>query len=42
VGLVVALAQWADARWRQVLVGVAGSAGLVWMTAEVLAGRVVP
>lgn len=42
VGLVVALAQWADVRWRQVLVGAAGSAGLVWMTAEVLAGRVVP
>lgn len=42
VGLVVALAQWAGPRWRQVLVGCVGSAGIAWLTAEVLAGRVVP
>lgn len=42
VGLVVALAQWAGPRWRQALVGCVGSAGIVWLTAEVLAGRVVP
>lgn len=40
--LVVALAQWAGPRWRQVLVAVGGSVGLVWLTAEALLGRVVP
>jgi hypothetical protein len=40
--LVVALAQWAGPRWRQVLVGVAGSLGLVWLTAAALLGRVIP
>jgi hypothetical protein len=40
--LVVALAQWADVRRRQVLVAVIGSAGLVWLTTEALLGRVIP
>ena len=40
--LVIALAQWAGPRWRQVLVAVGGSVGLVWLTAEALLGRVVP
>ena len=40
--LVVALAQWADVRWRQVLVAVVGSAGLVWLTTEALLGRIIP
>ena len=40
--LVVALAQWADIRWRQVLVGAVGSIGLVWLTTEALLGRVIP
>ncbi|MDQ7993898.1 MAG: hypothetical protein REI45_14600 [Propionicimonas sp.] len=42
VPLVVALAQWADVRWRQVLVAVGCSAGLVWLTSEALLGRMVP
>ena len=42
VPLVVALAQWSDRRWRQVLVSCVGSAGLVVWTAQVLQGRIVP
>ena len=42
VPLVIALAQWADRRWRSVLVACAGSVGLVVMTAQVLQGRIVP
>lgn len=42
VPFVVALAQWADARWRQVLVAVGCSAGLIWLTSEALLGRMVP
>ena len=42
VPFVVALAMWADVRWRQVLVGVGCSAGLVWLTSEALLGRMVP
>jgi hypothetical protein len=42
VPFVVALAQWADVRWRQVVVGVGCSAGLVWLTSEALLGRMVP
>jgi hypothetical protein len=40
--LVVALAQWAAPRWRQALVAGVGSAGLVWMTAAALLGRMIP
>ncbi len=42
VPLVIALAQWSDRRWRQVLVSCVGSAGLVIWTAQVLQGRIVP
>ncbi len=42
VPFVVALAQWSDRRWRQTLVAVAGSAGLIWLTSEALLGRMVP
>lgn len=42
VPLLVALAQWSDRRWRQVLVSVAGSVGLVIYTAQALQGRIVP
>lgn len=42
VPLVVALAQWSDRRWRQVLVSIAGSVGLVIYTAQALQGRIVP
>ena len=42
VPLVIALAQWADRRWRQVLVAALGSAGVTWMTASVLLGQIVP
>lgn len=42
VPLVVALAQWADRRWKELLVAAVGSAGLVIYTAQVLQGRVVP
>jgi len=42
VPLLIALAQWADRRWRQVLVAVLGSAGVTWMTAAVLLDQIVP
>ena len=42
VPLVIALAQWADRRWRSVLVACVSSVGLVAMTAQVLQGRIVP
>ena len=42
VPLVVALAQWSDRRWKEVLVACAGSAGLVIWTAQALQGRIVP
>jgi hypothetical protein len=42
VPLVIALAQWADRRWRQVLVAVVGSVGVTWMTAAVLLDQIVP
>ena len=42
VPLVIALAQWADKRWRQWLVAALGSAGVTWMTAEILLARIVP
>ena len=42
VPLVIALAQWATARWRQALVGVVGSVGVTWMTASVLLNQIVP
>ncbi len=42
IPFVVALAQWADARWRQVLVAAGCSVGLVWLTSEALLGRMVP
>lgn len=42
VPFVVALAQWADRRWRQLAVAAISSAGLVWLTSEALLGRMVP
>ena len=42
VPFVVALAQWTDRRWRQVLVGVGCSLGLIWLTSEALLTRMVP
>ncbi|MHB1138584.1 MAG: hypothetical protein ACYC2O_06460 [Microthrixaceae bacterium] len=42
VPFVVALAQWAESRARQVLVAVGCSVGLVWLTSEALLGRIVP
>lgn len=42
VPFVVALAQWADRRWRQVGVAAVSSVGLVWLTSEALLGRMVP
>lgn len=42
VPFVVALAQWADRRWRQVAVAGISSAGLIWLTSEALLGRMVP
>lgn len=42
VPLVVALAQWTDRRWKEVLVATVGSAGLVIYTAQALQGRIVP
>jgi hypothetical protein len=42
VPLVVALAQWSDRRWKEVLVACVGSAGLVVWTAQALQGRIVP
>lgn len=38
----VALAQWAGRRWQQVAVAVVGAAGIVWFTAEVMLGRIIP
>ena len=42
VPLVVALAQWSDRRWKEIVVACAGSAGLVVWTAQALQGRIVP
>ncbi|MFZ4517111.1 MAG: hypothetical protein ACOYOP_01910 [Microthrixaceae bacterium] len=42
VPLVIALAQWADRRWRSALVGALGSLGLVVLTAAALWGRLIP
>ncbi|MBS1837902.1 MAG: hypothetical protein JST64_09415 [Actinobacteria bacterium] len=42
VPLVVALAQWSDRRWKELLVATVGSAGLVIWTAQALQGRIVP
>ncbi|HTO00846.1 MAG TPA: hypothetical protein VL068_09255 [Microthrixaceae bacterium] len=42
VPFVVALAQWADRRWRQVLVAAGSSVGLIWLTSEALLTRMVP
>lgn len=42
VPLVVALAQWADRRWKEALIAAVGSAGLVIYTAQALQGRIVP
>jgi hypothetical protein len=42
VPFVVALAQWAEDRWRQAAVAMVSSAGLVWLTSEALLGRMVP
>lgn len=42
VPLVVALAQWADRRWKELLVATVGSVGLVVWTAQALQGRIVP
>ena len=42
VPFVVALAQWADRRWRLVLVVIGCSTGLIWITSEALLGRLVP
>jgi len=39
---IVALALWTDRRWRTITVGVACSAGLIWLTSEALLGRLVP
>jgi len=38
----LALAQWAQRRWQQVVVGVAGVLGCTWFAAEVFLGRVIP
>ncbi len=42
VPFVIALAQWTDRRWRQVLVGVGCSIGFIWLTSEALLTRMVP
>ena len=42
VPFVVALAQWADRRWRQLAVIGISSFGLIWLTSEALLGRMVP
>lgn len=42
VPLVVALAQWSDRRWKELLVAIVSSAGLVIYTAQALQGRIVP
>jgi hypothetical protein len=42
VPFIVALALWADRRWRKLAVGIACSAGLIWLTSEALLGRLVP
>ncbi len=42
VPFIVALAMWADRRWRMIAVGIACSAGLIWLTSEALLGRLVP
>lgn len=39
---VVALASWSNRRWRYVVVGIACTAGLIWLTSEALLGRLVP
>lgn len=39
---VVALALWTDRQWRYVIVGIACTAGSVWLTSEALLGRLVP
>jgi hypothetical protein len=38
----VALAQWADRRWRAGTVAALGLAGTVWFTTEVMLGRIIP
>lgn len=40
--LVVALAQWSDRRWKELLVATVGSVGIVIYTAQALQGRIVP
>lgn len=42
VPLVIALAQWSDRRWKELLVASVGSVGLVIWTAQALQGRIVP
>ena len=42
VPFIVALALWADRRWRSIAVGVTCSVGLIWLTSEALLGRLVP
>lgn len=42
VPFVVALAQWAEKRWQQVLVAAVSSSGLVWLASEAWLGRLVP
>ncbi|MGB3411908.1 MAG: hypothetical protein WBA45_12010 [Microthrixaceae bacterium] len=42
VPFVIALAQWTDRRWRQLLVGLGCSAAFIWLTSEALLTRMVP
>lgn len=42
VPFVIALAQWAERRWQQALVGVLSCSALVWLTSEAWLGRLVP
>lgn len=42
VPLVVALAQWADVRWKQVAYGAGASVMLAWIVSEAMIGRLVP
>lgn len=42
VPFVIALSQWTDRRWRQVLVGLGCSIGFIWLTSEALLTRMVP